>query len=238
MHVCHVVGLRLLVVLVVAFQLKLLSFQEVAGVVFIRDGQRRDVELFEALNQTAFTAHSEHFEQGFLRAVVRVFGASFALCNPNVLVLFIDGKVHVAAHEFRALQHLADAGVAAHDKRFVELHHCLNPRTDEEVVADGDFNGGWETVVNEHHVEQGGVEHDVAVIGYEGIVGRFARKRVGVEVAAVAFLCQDFLHNGVDEFLLKVERVGAGVQLGFNGFDGYTVEDMRQDGKKSGSESS
>ena len=94
-HADDVVVRPLLPVGVVALQLILLCLEEVAGVVLIADGEWHDVEVDEAVEHVALPTEDQHLQDALLRAIVGVLGASLPLCDPEVLMLFGDGEVHV-----------------------------------------------------------------------------------------------------------------------------------------------
>ena len=98
LHAYHVVHRSLLPSLHVATLLHLGSLEEVAGVILIADCQRYDMEREQALLHRSFASHRHHLENGFLCAVVGVFGASLTLCYPDVVVLLADNEVHVVCH--------------------------------------------------------------------------------------------------------------------------------------------
>lgn len=91
LHVVQVVGSCFLVAGIVTLQLELHGFEEVARVVLVRDGERCDVHLHEAVDDVAFAANGQHLEHTVLCAVVRILGAAFALGNPDGLLLLANG---------------------------------------------------------------------------------------------------------------------------------------------------
>ena len=96
LHVDQVILRCFLVFRVIAFDLEFLCFQEVAGVIFIGDGGRDDVQLFQPVDEAAFTSHRQHLQYAVLGAVVGVLGSAFPLGNPYIFMFFRDGIVDVA----------------------------------------------------------------------------------------------------------------------------------------------
>ena len=133
----------------IALLLELLGFEEVAGVVFVRNGQRHEVQALDALQRRALAAHRHHLQEGFLRAVVGVLGTPLALGNPDVLALLGNGVVHILAQLLAARQFLTYGSGTLHDERLVDAHQRADPGTYEQVVAYGYLNRCGETVRNQ-----------------------------------------------------------------------------------------
>ena len=172
LHVVQVVLLALLERRIVPLHLELLCLEVVAGVVLVADAERHEVKVLEPVHDAAFASHRKHLEERLLRLVATVLGSAFALGNPDVLVLLVDGIVHVAAHGLTALQELPWAEAPFDCEGFVELDERLYPGIDEEVVADGNLAGRGEAVLVKHKVEDSAVEHDVAMVADEGVALR------------------------------------------------------------------
>ena len=96
LHVQQVVRLTLLESGIVALLLELLRLEIVARVVFVRDGERSDVHLHQAVQDVPLAANGKHLQHTFLRAVVGILGTPFALGNPDGLPFRGDGVVHIA----------------------------------------------------------------------------------------------------------------------------------------------
>ena len=206
LHVVEVVLFALLERRIVALLLELLSFEVIAGIVLIADAERHDVELLESVDDAAFSSHRKHLEQRLLRLVATVLGSSFALCNPDVFVLLRNGVMHVAAHSLTALQEFPRTEPPFDRKGFIELDERLNPRIDEEVVADGYLTSRRELVLVEHEVEDGAVEHNVAMIADEGVTLGARRDAAVGEATATAAFAKDMLQHGLDEPQLELKR--------------------------------
>ena len=205
-HVVQIVLLRLLPVGIVALELKLGGLEIVAGIVFVGNRQWHEMQAAQILTRVgALTAQIEHAQERILRLVGRVLRTAFSLRNPNVLMLLANGVVHVAAHESAALQAVFAREGAAHDEGLVHLHQRLDPRIDEQVVANGNLAGGAETGQMQLEVENGRIEHDVAVVGDEG-VGALLVEIAEIGGDALGAFVQDVLHDGLHETQLEVER--------------------------------
>ena len=205
-HVVQIVLLRLLPVGIVALELELGGLEIVAGVVLVGNRQRHEMQAAQILARVgAPAAQVEHAQERILRLVGRVLRAAFALRNPDVLVLFANGVVHIAAHEAAALQTVFARQGAAHDEGLVHLHQRLDPGIDEQVVADGDLAGGTEARKMQLKIEDGRIEHDVAVVGDEG-VGALLVETAEIGADALGAFVQHVLHHGLHEAQLEVER--------------------------------
>ena len=152
LHIDKVVLTALLECGIIALLLKLLCFQKVAWVIFIRYAQRHDVQLLQSVEWCALAAHGHHFEYRLLCAVIRVLGTSLALCNPNALMFLFDGKVHVFTHALARHEHFAHTHRALHNERLVQTHEGLYPRVNKQVVAYGYFDAVAELVVDKQDV--------------------------------------------------------------------------------------
>ena len=207
LHIVQVVLFALLEGGVVALLLELLGFQVVARVELIADGQRHDVQIAQLVGKATLAAHRQHFQHRVLRMVTRVLGTSLALCYPDVLALLGHGIVYIAAHQLTGAHHLVGRQSAAHREGLVHPHQSLDPGIDQEVVADAYLHRGGIAVAHQHHVEEGRVEHDVAVVREEGVPVRLVRRQcLVVKRAAVGMLADDVLHDGFHEPLLEVQR--------------------------------
>ena len=183
------------------------------------------MEREQAFLYRTLAAHGHHLEYSLCGAVVGVLGAAFALRNPYVVVLLGYDKVHVLGEQFRRSEHLTHRQRALHDERLVEAHDVLHPRQLEEVVADGYLGGCVAAGVEEHHVEQRRVEHDVAMVADEGVaLAEIEACEVGV--AAERCLGKQVLQEAVAEGFLKLEIALALVHLlpySLNGHTGIEV---------------
>ncbi len=82
--------------------------------------------------------------------------------------------MHVTAHVTTGFQQLAFADRTAHYEGFVHAHEPFDPRIDEQIVADGNLYRIRKPGLDEPHVEEGGIEDYVAVIGNKGVACRVA----------------------------------------------------------------
>src|SRR5574344_1330799 len=204
LHAQHIVCLGLLPSLHVALQLKFLRLEPVAGVVFITDSHRHDMALLQSFSHRTFASHSHHLYDRFLGAVVTVLSSSLTLGNPDVVVLFVDYKVHVFSHSATVDKHLSYACATLYDERFVYSHDVFNPRRCKQVVANGNLACCLESRVDEHYVEQCRVEHDVAMITYEGVSTTNVDGR-DVDVTSLARLRQKILEERIAERYLELK---------------------------------
>ena len=95
-HITQIILRRFLISLDIPFQLKLLRLEKIARVIFIRDRHRSYVYLHQTVYKIPFTTHSQHLEHAVLRTVIGVLGTSFALCNPDGLILLQDCVMDVS----------------------------------------------------------------------------------------------------------------------------------------------
>ena len=151
----------------VALLLEFFCFEEVAGVVFVGDGDGYDVEVHEVCEDIGLSSHVEHFEDAGLCFVVGVFGSSFALCDPDGFACFFYYVVDIGGKFGACCELLSSCEAAFDDEAVVEPYEGLYPWADEEVVAYG-YLGHSVAYVVEHDVKECGVEDYVAVIGDEG----------------------------------------------------------------------
>ena len=174
LHIVQIVLSGLFELRIVAFHLELLSLQEIAGVIFIADGERHDIEFaqrFDDIRNVGAIAfswespHSQHLQHRFLCAVIRVLGASFTLGYPDVLLLLCDGIVNISAHELTGAEHLLGREAAPDGECLVHAHQPFDPRIDEQVVTDAYLYSCWVSCLHQFHIEQCRVEYDVAVVG-------------------------------------------------------------------------
>ena len=170
------------------------------------------MQLAQPLHHASLAAHGHHLQDGGLRAVVTVLGAALALRYPDVFLFLTDGKVHVVGHALAGPEHLAGVQRALHDKRLVHPHQVFHPRQREQVVADGYLAGGGETAVDEQAVEQGRVEHNVAVIAHKGVAAVHI-DGAHVHVAPRTGLLQQAAQEVVGKGFLKLEIGFAGPHL-------------------------
>ena len=101
--------------------------------------------------------------------VAGIFGAAFALGDPNVVVFAGNDPMHVATHVTTGFQQLAFAYRSAHNEGFVHAHEPFDPRIDEQVVTDGNLHRIGKPGLDESHIEEGGIEDNVAVVGNKGV---------------------------------------------------------------------
>ena len=175
----------------------------------------------QAFLDRAFAAHGHHLEDSLGGAVIGVLRASFALRDPYVVVLLSDDEVHVLSEQLRRSEHLAHRQRALYDERLVEAHDILHPRQLEEVVADGYLGGCVATGIEEHHMEQCRIEHDVAVVTDEGVaIAEVEVREVGI--AAERSLSEQVLQELVAERFLKLEIGLALVHLLAYSLNGHT----------------
>jgi len=206
LHVVEVVLLRLLERRIVPLHLELLRLEVVTGIVLVADTERHEVELLESLYDRAFARHREHLQQGLLCLVATVLGSALALRYPNVLVLLLNGIVHVAAHLLTAFEEFSRAQSPFDRKGFIELDERLNPRIDEKIIANRNLASRREFVLVQHQVEDSAVEHDVAMVADERVTLRPWLNACVSKGVATAALAEDALQDGLDEPQLKLQR--------------------------------
>ena len=58
------------------------------------------MELLQSFDNSTFTAHRHHLEDALLGTVIAILGSTLSLCNPDILVLLLDGEMHVIGKTF------------------------------------------------------------------------------------------------------------------------------------------
>ena len=197
--------LRLLVGGIVALELEFFGFQVVAGIVLVGDGERHKVHVAEVLPSAAVAAERHHAQHRGLGVVARVFGAAFALGDPDVVVFAGDHPVHVATHVATGFQQFALTDGTPHDESFVHAHESFDPGIDEQIVADGDLYRVGESRFDEAHIEKSGVEYDVAVVGNKGVACRVRGDGTVVESELARGVGNEDLHHTVHVAFLETE---------------------------------
>ena len=153
LHAYQIIHRSLLPVCVIALLLELLCLQKIAWVILITDRQRYKMKLLQAFDDTAFSTHRHHLQNTLLGAVVAILGSTLSLGNPDILVLLLDGEMHVIGKTLARHEHLAHTQGTLHDKRLVDTHQVFDPRKRQEVVTDGNLAGGLEAIVDKHYIE-------------------------------------------------------------------------------------
>ena len=190
--------------------MELLRLEVIARVVLVADAERHEVELLKSVNDFTLSCHRKHLEQRLLCLVATVLGSALTLRYPDVLVLLLNGVMHVAAHSLAALEQFPWAETSLNCEGFVELDKCLNPRIDEEVVAYCYLTGRREMVLMQHQVEDSTVEDNISMIADECVTFRsWLDTCVSKGVTSTAF-AQDALQHGLDVTKLELQwRVDA-----------------------------
>lgn len=173
LHAQQIVVLTFVEVRVFFLEEEFLSLEVVVGVELVGEGDGADVELSNRLVGVSSAGEGEHFDDAFLCKVVGVFGSTFALRYPDRAVFVGDDKAYIFRKLLRGFESFDKAKVALDDETFVELYERFNPRINEEVVAEGDLARAI-SVVDEADVEEGGVEHNVAMVGNISVFLLFA----------------------------------------------------------------
>ena len=124
--------------------------------------------------------------------VVAVLGPSLTLSYPDVLVLLADGVVHVFREQLARHEHFPHGQASLYDKALVNPYKVLDPGEREEVVANCNLACRGTSGIDEKHVEQRGVQDNVAVVAYERVALAEVDGRE-VCVAAAACLAQQIL---------------------------------------------
>ena len=114
--------------------------------------------------------------------------------------------MHVLAHVDGRLQHLLGRQTTIHHKRLVHLHQGLDPRIDEQVVANGNLHCCGETILQQEGVEKCRIEHNVTMVGHEGVVSIPVKCLRKEETIACSRLVQHIIHQGLHKSYLEVER--------------------------------
>ena len=113
------------------------------------------MKLFQAVDNAALTAHRHHLQNTLLGAVITVLGSTLALGYPDVLVLLLDGKMHIVREALARHQHLAHAQGTLYDKRLVDTYQVLDPRKRKEIITDGNLTGGLKPIIDKKDIEDG-----------------------------------------------------------------------------------
>ena len=116
----------------------------------------------------------------------------------------------VTAHQLTGAQHLFRRETATHREGLVHPHKSFDPGIDKQIVTDTDLDGGRIAVGNEHHIEEGGVEHDITMVGDERIAPRLLRidsfQALIIEGTAIGVLADDVPDDGFHKPQLEVKR--------------------------------
>ena len=153
LHTYQIIHRSLLPVCVIALLLELLCLQKIAWVILITDRQRYKMQLLQTLDDTAFSTHRHHLQNTLLGAVVAILGSTLSLGNPDILILLLDGEMHVIGKTLARHEHLAHTQGTLHDKRLVDTNQVLDPRKRQKVVTDGNLAGGLEAIIDKHYIE-------------------------------------------------------------------------------------
>ena len=164
LHTDQIVLSGFLISFYISFQLKLLRFQKVTGVIFVRNGKRSDIHLHQTVDQVAFTTHRQHLQHAVLSTVVRVFGTSFALGNPDGLVLLINGIMHITGHPCRRFQHLPHGQRPLYNKRLVDTNQLLDPRINQQIVANRYLNR-IHPLIDQQDRKEARIQYNIPMIG-------------------------------------------------------------------------
>ena len=100
LHTYEIIHRSLLPSFHITLLLILLSLEEVARIVLIADRQRYEMELLQSFDNSTFTAHRHHLEDALLGTIIAILGSTLSLGNPDILVLLLDGEMHVIGKTF------------------------------------------------------------------------------------------------------------------------------------------
>ena len=95
LHAYEIIHRSLLPSFHITLLLILLSLEEVARIELIADRQRYEMELLQSFDNTTFTTHRHHLEDALLGTVIAILGSTLSLGNPDILVLLLDGEMHI-----------------------------------------------------------------------------------------------------------------------------------------------
>lgn len=189
------------------------------------------MQLLQSLGHRTRSTHGHHLQDALGCAVVRVFGSSRALSHPHVLVLLLNGEMHVFGERLARHQHFAHGQSALHDEALVQPHEVFHPWQRQQVVADGYLACGGEARVDEQHIEYGRVEHNVAVVAHERVVLGVV-DRLAVHLIASARLFHQVVDKLVAELHLEVERRLARLHLRGEHVERHIRVEIPHDGLK------
>lgn len=99
-----------------------------------------------------------------------------------------------------------------YDERLVDAHQFLNPRIDEQVVANG-YLHRVAAFVHQQDGEEARVEYDVAMVGDIGISFRLVGQFAPVERHSASCLFYKLLQNAVAKRFLECKFGFAGAHL-------------------------
>ena len=174
--------------------------------VLVTDTEGHEVEFLDSVDDFTFSSHRKHLEQRLLRLVATVLGSAFALSNPDVFVLLLDGIMHIATHRLTAFEQFSRTEAPLNREGFIEFDERLNPRIDEEIVAYRYLASRWEFVFMKHQVEDGTIEDDISMIADESVTFRTRLYPTISEGATRAAFAKDVLHDGLHEAELELQR--------------------------------
>ena len=113
------------------------------------------MKLFQAVDNATLATHRHHLQNTLLGAVITVLGPTLALGYPDVLVLLLDGEMHIVGEALARHQHLSHTQGTLYDKRLVDSYQVLDPRKRKEIITDGYLTGGLKTVIDKKDIEDG-----------------------------------------------------------------------------------
>ena len=167
LHIIEIILTTFLEARDVAFLLKFLSFQIVAGIELITDSERHDIQFAQAISrvlQLIRGSHRQHLQHRVLCAVVRVLRPTLTLSYPDVLLLLGDCIRDVPTHQLTGAQHLLWRESATHRKCLVHTNQSFDPRIDEQIVTNTYLNGCGIAMSHEHHIQESRIEHNIPVV--------------------------------------------------------------------------
>ena len=184
---------------------QLARLADVAGLVFIGNAHRRDVQRIEVLEETAAAAHVEHLQQSLLGHVAPVLGAALLLRNPDRAPSGGDRLSYILREQPGSQVEFSRRYASDH------LYHAVGAQqvgyhavAFEQIAAHADL-GQRHLVGVERPLHESRIENYVAVVGYrqEGAVAVDIVQTVVGERghAALDHGRHDLVHHDLLEFV-------------------------------------
>ena len=145
--------------------LQLPRFHLVAGVPFVGNGHRYNVEAADNCGKVlALAAHAQHLDDRRVGLIQTVLGAPLSLGYPDGVACGY-GMVYVGRQRLIDRELLTAPGDrAVNNETLVQTHEITDERTLQQIVANGD---PWRRMTRmvQRVIDEGGIHDDIPVIG-------------------------------------------------------------------------
>ena len=188
----------------------------VAGFPLVGDGKRSQVELREGLHAVFPAGEVEHLDDALVREVFPVFGAAVPLGNPDAFLFPGDGITDILRSILAFLQEIPGRcnGRRPFDaEHLVASAHIDHQLSLHQIGPEGDFRGP-SARFRKKDLQEGGIQHNIPVIGNEKIVLFGIQPfHPGDGQAAGGFFCygvDDLVHHAGLELLYRTATAHQG----------------------------